>query len=319
MTIPRSLVVVVAVLLVASGVTGAVATPRDKPGNTTPPVRVFVDETLDVSAVQLTGGGTVGSDSVTLLGVSGDADGTAEDLADPTDADFAGFETGGYDVQDDGDDRPEFSVVEPRVGSLVVRNQNGANVTNGWEPSGASLTVTAEYNFDEADRLDLTVVAPDGLEVTDAVASADRITTSGGSVRLDLSGQDDGTFRITVEGSDLEDATRTVTVRTGPRRTADQSTPTPTATATATATSSPSPTPTTTVTPSPSPSPTPTPTEMSTPTATPTPTPGQTATSTTTTTPAPSPPPTETSTPGFGPLVALTALAALALLAIRDI
>ena len=313
MTTSRLLVVVVVALLVASGVTGAVATPRDQPGDTTPPVRVFVDETLDVSAVGLTGGGTVGSDSVTLLGVSGDADGTVEDLEDPTDADFAGFETGSYDVQADGDGRAEFSVVEPRVSSLVVRNQNGANVTNGWEPSGASLTLTAEYSFDEADRLDLTVVAPDGLEVTDAVASSDRITTSGGSVRLDLAGQEDGTFRITVEGSDLEDARRTVTVRTGPRRTADQSTATSTTTATPTTTTTATPTATSTVTPTPTATSTPTPTATSTATSTPTATPIATPTS------SPSPTsPTETSTPGFGPLVALSALAVLALLALRD-
>ncbi|WP_318569365.1 hypothetical protein [Salinigranum marinum] len=295
------------VLLVVSGVAGAVAAPRGQPVDTEPPVRVFVGETLNVSAVELTGGGTVGPGSVTLVGVAGDADGTIEDLGESTDADFAGLPTGAYDVQVDGDDRADFSVVEPRVTEVVVRNQNGANVTNGWEPTGERLTVTVEYNFDAADRLDLTVDSPDGLDVTSAVASGDRFTTSGDSVTLDLSDEPEGTFRITVEGSDLEDATQTVTVRTGPRRTAtplppaEPSTDTPTATPT-----TPTPTETATDSPTPTPTTTPTPTETATPTTTATPT--ETASPTAS-------PTTSTATPGFGPLVVLGALIALLALA----
>ena len=296
----RPLVLFVVVLLVVSGVAVGVSIPRDSPENTDPPVRVFVGETLDVSDVELTGGGTVGSDAVTLVGVAGDADGSAERLDDPTDADFGGFATGGYDVRADGDDRIDFSVVEPRVTSVVIRNQNGANVTNGWEPTGASLTVTAEYNFAEADRLDLTVESPDGLDVTGAVASDDRITANGDSVELDLSDEAEGTFRITVEGSDLDDASRTVTVRTGPRRTATPLPPTATETPTASPTASPTPSPTPTETATATPTETPEPTPTETPTATPTPTETPEPTATTT-----------TETPGFGALAAFLALLAV--------
>jgi hypothetical protein len=301
-TRPLALLAAVLVLAGAAGAAGAVPAPRDAPAETTPPVRVFVDETLDVSGVELTGGGTVGTDAVTLVGVAGDADGTTETLDDPTDADFGGFATGSYDVAADGDDRPEFSVADPRVTSVVVRNRNGANVTNGWEPSGRSLTVTAEYNFDAADRLDLTVEDPDGLDVTASVAAEDRITTSGGGLELDLSDQDDGTFRITLEGSDLDRASRTVTVRTGPRETA---TPLPTGTA------SPSPTPTATATPTPSPTPTATPTETPTATGTAPATATRTPTPTSTTaetTGSATPRTTATTTPGLGPAVAVSAV-----------
>ncbi|AUV83964.1 hypothetical protein C2R22_11585 [Salinigranum rubrum] len=186
--------------------------------------------------------------------------------------------------------------------SVVVRNQNGANVTNGWEPTGEDLTVTVEYNFADADRLDLTVESPDGLDVTSRVTAIDRITRSGGSVTLDLSDEPVGTFEITVEGSDLDQATRTVTVRTGPRGTA---TPLPTATPTPEpSTPTPTDTPTATVTGPLTERPTETPTETTSP-------PTPTATETTTPTPTESPTPPETtatSTPGFGPGVALVAL-----------
>jgi hypothetical protein len=302
MSTTRTLLLVALALLVLSSAVAAVSSPRNQPSDTAPPVRIFVGETLDVSAVELTGGGTVGSGSVTLVGVSGDADGLTERIDDPTDADFDGVETGGYDVTADDDDRSEFVVSEPRVVEAVVRNQNGANVTNGWEPTGESLTVTAEYNFDEADRLDLTVESPDGLDITETVASSDRITTSGGSLTLDLSEEPEGTFRITFEGSDLDSATRTVTVRTGPRRT---TTPAPTTSRTPPPAT---PTPTATVTGPLTPTPTEVPTEPPTQTETPTETP--TATSTPTVSPTPAEGTTETSTPGFQVGAALVALVA---------
>lgn len=286
----HGLVLLVVVWLVVSGSVAAVPAPRDEPTNTTPLVRVFVGETLDVSAVELTGGGTVGTASVTLVGVGGNADGEIQTIDDPTDADFSNFATGTYRVTSDSDDRPEFAVSEPRVTEIVVRNQNGANVTNGWEPTGESLTVTARYNFAEADRLDLTVRDPDGFGVTDAVATSDRITTDGGSVQLDLSDEDEGTFEITLEGSDLADASRTVTVRTGPRRTA---TPLPQGTETATEEPPTERTETPTATPA-----------SATPSETPSPTPTESETRTDTpeqpTRPETSSPTTSTSTPGFG-------------------
>ncbi len=309
----RSLLVTLFAALLLVGTVAAVSSPRTQPADTSPPVRVFVGETLDVSDVQLTGGGTVGSGSVTLVGVAGDADGTSESI-DPTNADFGGFETGGYDVAADGDDRAEFVVAEPRVTSVVVRNQNGANVTDGWEPTGGDLTVTVEYNFAEADRLDLTVESPDGLDVTPQVAAIDRITRSGGSVTLDLSDEPVGTFEITVEGSDLDRATRTVTVRTGPRGTA---TPLPTATRTpGPATPTPTDTPTATVTGPLTQTPTETPSETtSPPTSTATETTAATATATESSTPRET---TATSTPGFGPGIAVVALLVALVVLRRD-
>lgn len=297
-------------LLVVSGGAVAVSSPREQPTDTTPPVRVFVGETIDISAVELTGGGTVGTSSTTLIGVAGDADGEVQTLSDPTAADFSDYATGTYRVSSDSDDDPEIVVTEPRVTEVTIENRNGANVTNAWDPSGENLTVTARYNFASADRLDVTVEAPDGLDITASVASSDRITTDDGSIQLDLSDQEDGTFQVILEGSNLEDATRTVTVRTGPRETATTTSSTPTAT--------PSPTPTATPieTPEPTSTPTETPSETPSPTSTPTPTVTSEPTSTVTDTPAPKPT-TSTTTPGFGGMITLFAFLSLAVYLLR--
>lgn len=285
-------------LLAVTGSSAAVPAPRDQPADTTPPVRVFVGETLNISAVELSGGGTIGTDSVTLVGVGGDADGELHELSDPTTADFADVPPGTYYVDGDTDNEIDIVVTEPHVTSLTITNQNGANVTNDWEPTGEDLTVTAEYNFEAADRLDVSVRDSSGLDITGEVATNDRITTSGGAIHLDLSSEPDGTYRITATGSTLEDASQTVTVRTGPRETA--TTPAPTST-TALTTASPHTTTTqltTTTTPAVS---TAEPTETATPTATT----SVPASPTQTTT-------TSTSTPGFGLLVTLVVVLAAA-------
>jgi hypothetical protein len=309
----RVLLTALLVGLLLVGTATAVSTPRTQPADTSPPVRVFVGETLDVSAVELTGGGTVGSGAATLVGLAGDADGTTGSIDDPTDADFDGFETGSYDVAADGDDRADFVVAEPRVTSVVVRNRNDANVTDGWDPSGDGLTLTVEYNFDEADRLDVTVESPDGLDVTARVTAVDRITDSGGSITLDLSDEPVGTFEITVEGSDLDRASQTVTVRTGPRGTAT-ALPTPTGTETATPTPVPA-TPTDTPTATETQPITATPTDTPTPTTSP-PTATETRTATATETASSPQGTTSTSTPGFGVGVVLGAIVIVSALAL---
>ncbi|MFB6109061.1 MAG: hypothetical protein ABEJ82_09540 [Haloplanus sp.] len=307
------LAVAVASLVVAASVpAAAVDAPRDRPQDTTPLVVVYEGETLDVSAVHLTGGGTVGTDPVDLVGVGGPADGTVEPVADPTDADFSNFERGTYDA--DGDGRAEFTVAEPQVTDLVLRSDRGVDVTGDAVDEIATVTVTARYNFDEADRLDLVVVDPSGVEIQNAVASATRITESGGSVTVDLSEETAGTYRFRVEGSDLDHASRTATLTVGRART-------PTATRTRTPTARPTPTPTRTPTASPalSPTPTETPTATSTPTASPTPspqTPTPTGTPPATSSATPTPTPTRGGGPGFGVVAAFAAFAALAALSV---
>jgi hypothetical protein len=282
-TAVRSVLAVAVVCLVvgaaAASVAVAVEEPRDSPSDTTPPVRVYTGETLDISNVQLTGGGTIGTDTVTLVRV-GSGDRTD---VDPENADLDGVESGSYYVESDSDEGAELAVVRPRITDFEVRNERGVDVEGDTLPANdfEEVTITAEYNFAEADRLEVTVDDPDGLDL----AGNARITESGGSVTVDTGDTDPGTYRITVEGSEIEEGSRTAEVTVAGRT----ATATPTDTLTATPTATPDPTATAT--------PTPDPTATATPTATPTDTPTATVTGPLTQTPAPTPTATETPTP----------------------
>lgn len=150
----------VAAACLAVGTGLAVEEPREEPADTQPPVRVYVGETLDVSAVQLTGGGTVGNETTTFVRSTEDDRFTV----DPTDADLDDVREGLYYVERDGDEAPELLVVRPRVTDLDVRNERGGDVADRTVDRNDldEITVTAEYNFDEADRLDVEVVDPRG-------------------------------------------------------------------------------------------------------------------------------------------------------------
>ena len=299
----HALVLACLVVLVALAVpVAAVDEPRDAPEDTSPPVVVYLgEEDLDVSRVQLTGGGTVGTDAAQFVGVAGDADGVPLTVSDPTAADFDGVETGGYDSEADADERAEITVTEPDVTDLVLRSERGVNVTGDTVDDLDAITVEAEYDFAAADRLDVTVENPQGLDLT----PDGRITESPGSFTVETRGEPTGTFRVTVAGSELEDASRTATVTVGRERTRTR-TQTATRTRTATATRTASPTATATAFP-----PTPTPADSPVPTASPTPSPASSPTASET------PAPTAGGGDGFGVIAALAALAAAVGLARR--
>jgi len=178
-------------------------------------------------------------------------------------------------------------VVRPQVYSIVLRDDNQQDVTGrSTDPANLDrLTIRARYSFAAADRLDVSVVDPAGAEVATA-----RLTENDQQITVDIPDPTPGIYRVTVAGSNIEAGTRTVTVRVR----GQVATAAPTATSTATATPKPTVTSIPTATPMPEP----------TPTATPEPT--STATSTAGT--------TADDGPGFGVVVALLSLVAVALL-----
>jgi PGF-CTERM protein len=294
-----------ALLVVAGAAAPSVAgeEPRDEPADTSPPVRVYVSETLDISNVELTGGGTVGTERTTFVSTTGDSVFTV----DPESADFDGVSPGSYDADTDEDDDSELVVVQPRITDFDVRNERGVDIAGDTVEAGdfEEVRITVEYNFDDADRLDVTVESPDGVDL----AGNRRITESGGNVTVDTSSADPGTYRIAVEGSNIEAGAASTEVTVAGGRTA-----TPTPEPTPTATPEPTPTATPTATPEPTPTATPTATPEPTPTATPTPepTPAATPGPTATATPELTPTPTESPGDGFGVVVALLAVLTVA-------
>jgi PGF-CTERM protein len=284
---------VVALVVLAVGAVAlpvvAVSEPRDAPADTRPPVRVYVSETLDISSVQLSGDGTVGTEETTFTAVGGGESFTV----DPTNANFDGIPVGSYYAESDSDVRADLTVVRPQVYSIVLRDDNQQDVTGrSTEPANLDrLTIRARYSFADVDRLDVSVVDPSGAEVATA-----RITENDQQITVDIPDPTPGIYRVTASGSNIEAGNRTVTVRVR----GQVATATPTATATATPTT----TATATATPEPTPTATPTPAPEPTPTATPEPTPTVTPTAGT----------TADEGPGFGVVGALLALLAVALL-----
>ena len=218
--------------------------PRDTPDGTSPPQVIFVgEEGLDVSNVEQTDTaestetGPIGDDSVTLVGLAGDADGTVETI-NPTDADFDGFATGTYDTNDD--EQAEFSLREPEIEDVEINTQtagDGADVTNSNIETGSEVWLFSDYNFDNADKLEVTIENPNGLDVTSQIIGNNNpdvfydgehyITQSGdaGNISLDFEDARTGTYNITVEGADfgpsetVSSSSRTVswTVSEGPK------------------------------------------------------------------------------------------------------
>jgi PGF-CTERM protein len=282
-TVTRNTRRIVALALIVLAV-GAVSLPvvavsehRGAPADTRPPVRVYVSETLDISSVQLSGDGTVGTEETTFAAVGGGPSFTV----DPTNANFDGVPVGSYYAVNDSDVRADLTVARPQVYSIVLRDDNQQDVTGrSTNPANLDrLTIRARYSFADADRLDVSVVDPSGTEVVTA-----RITENDQQITVDIPDPTPGIYRVTASGSNIEAGNRTVTVRVR----GQVATATPTATPTATAT----------------PEPTPTATPEPTPTATPEPTPTATPTAGT----------TADDGPGFGVVAALLSLLAVALL-----
>jgi PGF-CTERM protein len=254
----RAAVVALAVLAVGAVALPVVAVsePRDAPADTRPPVRVYVSETLDISSVQLSGDGTIGTEETTFTAVGGGRSFTV----DPTNANFDGVPVGSYYAESDRDVRADLTVVRPQVYSIVLRDERREDVTGrSTDPANLDrLTIRARYSFADADRLDVSVVDPTGAEVATA-----RITESDQQITVDIPDPTPGFYRVTASGSNIEAGNRTVTVRvrgqvaTAAPTSTTTSTATATSTATPTATATPEPTPTATATPEPTATPAP--------------------------------------------------------------
>ncbi|WP_338739945.1 HVO_2072 family ArtA-dependent S-layer glycoprotein [Haloplanus salilacus] len=160
-----------------------------------------------------------------LTGVSGDAEGQTLQLPVSQSQATGQYDEDGPDVFRNGDN-VGVTVLEPRVTTFDIENNNGEDISGSSVPQGQTdergagdLTVVADYNYNQAEDLELTVENEDGLDVTgDAIdGNANAFENSNGEVTwdLDLSDLNTGTFTIEVAGSDDLDfgsATESTTV-----------------------------------------------------------------------------------------------------------
>ncbi|AUV84150.1 hypothetical protein C2R22_21460 (plasmid) [Salinigranum rubrum] len=158
-----------------------------------------------------------------FTGVSGSADGSAASVSDGASADITSannFEPGGYDSPAAGGGGAELFVVEPLVSDLTIYSGAGTDrpdVTDGSILTDTdTITIEADWNFDDAENVSITIEDEDGLEVQSQLTSNTgllELGTSGGNVELSgLSDLETGEYLVTVKGVDnLDSASRSAT------------------------------------------------------------------------------------------------------------
>ncbi|WP_343749211.1 surface glycoprotein, partial [Halarchaeum salinum] len=136
-----------------------------------------------------------------LTGVAGNAEGTILSPPIPQDQSEGQYTNTGESGA------PGVTVNTPRVTELEVNNPNGADISGGSvsEANAGALTINADWNYAEAEDLELAVMDSSGLEITgDVIEGSDTIKNADGeaSWTLDLSNQDAGEYTIEVAGTE---------------------------------------------------------------------------------------------------------------------
>jgi major cell surface glycoprotein (TIGR04216 family) len=172
----------------------------------------------DVNLTSLSG--VSAGNPATFTGVSGDADGVVASVSNGAAADITSsnnFEPGGYDAPAASGGGAELFVVEPRVTDVTIYSgsgTDGADVTDGSITTDTDvITVESEWNFDDAEGVEITIEDEDGIEVGPQVIGSASINTSGQSTQITgINELDTGEYTLTVEGQgDLDRASRSAT------------------------------------------------------------------------------------------------------------
>ncbi|WP_435161355.1 HVO_2072 family ArtA-dependent S-layer glycoprotein [Halorubrum sp. SY-15] len=140
-----------------------------------------------------------------LSGTSGDREGTPLQMPIPQDE-----ETGTYDLNgpDSGSGGFSTTVVEPRITTAEVQLGSGGlgdDISQVPSDRAGDLEIVAEYNFEEAENLDITVEDPSGSDITNQVLDDSTIegdvTSTDEALVLDLADEDAGEYTVIFEGS----------------------------------------------------------------------------------------------------------------------
>ena len=125
-------------------------------------------------------------------------------------------DTGRYS-NDGTQSTPAITVDSPRISSFEIQNTNGADVKGGTvTQSRANLTLVAEYNYHQAENIEVIVEEESGLTVTNTVVDDPQANGDGTArISMDFRNADPGTYNFTVQGTSsltFDDARRETTV-----------------------------------------------------------------------------------------------------------
>ncbi|EMA08252.1 HVO_2072 family ArtA-dependent S-layer glycoprotein [Haloferax denitrificans] len=180
--------------------------------------RVFLGEDINTSA------GFAENNSI-LTGVAGSAEGVTLDLNSPIPQSSDAQPVGAY-TTNGSSSAPGVTVLAPRITSSEILTASGGDVTGSALSSGdaGELYVRANYNFEDAEKVTVTVEDPSGTDISNEVVQGSDVIDDGTAdadddaqvgAELDMSGQDAGEYTIIVEGAedlDFGEASETLTL-----------------------------------------------------------------------------------------------------------
>ena len=191
------------------------AAPTSDRSITTTPGTLYLGE-QDVDITGLPGASPAGT-SQQFYGVGGEAEGTSAEATDALAVDVVAsnlFVTGSYSLSAGSEDS-DLVVVSPQVTDLTLyagTSVADTDVTNQSVPRGTeTLTLEPEFNFDDSEGVEISVEDDDGLDITSQVTTTSVVSTSGGTLAVDVADLPVGEYQVTAEGADdLDRASDTV-------------------------------------------------------------------------------------------------------------
>ncbi|MUV59466.1 HVO_2072 family ArtA-dependent S-layer glycoprotein [Halobacterium sp. CBA1126] len=136
--------------------------------------------------------------------------------------------TGTYDLNGPtgGTGGLQVTVAEPSISNLEVQNEGGADVSGGVLTTNSdTATVHVQYNYYNAESVEISVEDEDGLDVTNEIVSSSEVNNGNGNAEFTIDPQavSSGDYTISVSGVDdldFGDASQSTTVTISSSRTA---------------------------------------------------------------------------------------------------
>ncbi|MFC6977158.1 HVO_2072 family ArtA-dependent S-layer glycoprotein [Halomicroarcula sp. GCM10025709] len=116
------------------------------------------------------------------------------------------------------------TVQEPEINTFEIQNNDGADVSGGvLTTDQTEAAAFVEYNFEDAEDVELSVEDENGLDVTDEIVTGVQTRNGDGTISFDPSAVDAGDYTFTISGVedlDFGDASQSTTVTITSERTA---------------------------------------------------------------------------------------------------